>query len=69
MTIVKRSVPQAVFDSPEAIKAAKEGHRLACKELNETPRHLLDPSNPNHPSHDIHIFGYHHEEFMARQYK
>lgn len=64
----KRSVPQAVFDSPAALRAAREGHKLACAELAATPRHLLNEGNPNHPSHDLHLFGEHHETFMARQH-
>lgn len=63
-----RTVPQAVFDSPQALKVAKEGHRLACEQLARTPRHLLDEGNPNHPRYDLHLFGEHHETFMARQH-
>lgn len=65
----KRTVPQAVFDSPQAQRAAKRGHEEACQELARTPRHLLDEGNPNHPNYDLHIFGEHHESFLARQYK
>lgn len=65
----KRTVPQAVFDSPQALKAAREGHLAACRELNNTPRHLLDEGNPNHPRYDLHLFGEHHETFLQRQYK
>jgi len=65
----KRTVPQAVFDSPQAIRVAKQGHREACEELARTPRHLLDEGNPNHPRYDLHLFGEHHETFMARQHK
>ncbi len=65
----ERTVPQAVFDSPQAIRAAKQGHREACEELARTPRHLLDEGNPNHPRYDLHLFGEHHETFMARQHK
>lgn len=65
----KRTVPQAVFDSPEAIRAARQGHAEACAELARTPRHLLGEGDPNHPMYDLHIFGEHHETFMRRQYK
>lgn len=65
----KISVPQSVFDSPEALRIAKEGHRLACEELARTPRHLLDESNPNHPRYDLHLFGEPANQFLARQYK
>lgn len=69
MNIVKRTVPQAVFDSPEAIKAAKKGHREACEELANTPRHLLDEGNPNHPKYDLQLFGEPVDKFLARQYR
>lgn len=66
----KRSVPQAVFDSPGAAgKAAKLGHEAACAELDRTPRHLLGEGNPNHPRYDLHLFGEHHETFLKRQYE
>lgn len=66
--MTKRTVPQAVFDSPQALKAAKQGHAQACQELADTPRHMLDEGNPNHPRYDLHLFGQHHETFMRRQY-
>lgn len=66
---MKRTVPQSVFDSPDAIRIAKQAHKEACEELNRTPRHLLDEGNPNHPRYDLHLFGEHREAFMARQYK
>lgn len=67
---MKRNIPQAVFDSPEAIRAAKQGHAEAVRELNRTPRHLLDPSNPNHSDHfHTKLFGYDEVEFMAKQYR
>lgn len=66
---MKRTVQQSVFDSKEAIRAAKAGHKLACDELNATPRHLLNEGNPNHPMYDTKLFGYNVTEFMARQYK
>ena len=65
--IAKRSVPQAIFDSPEALRIAKLATKEATDELNATPRNLLDEGNPNHPSYDT-IFGYEREAFMARQY-
>ena len=57
------------YESPEAMRAAKQGHAEACRELDNTPRHLLDEGNPNHPMYDNKIFGYNQEEFMKRQYK
>jgi len=66
--VATRTVQQAVFDSPQAIKAAKAGHAMACAELEATPRHMLDEGNPNHPKYDLHIFGVHVDEFMAKQY-
>ena len=65
----KRTVPQAVFDSPEAKRIAAAGHAQACAELARTPRHLLGEGNPNHPRYDLHLFGYHVDEFMAKQHK
>jgi hypothetical protein len=65
----KISVPQSVFDSPEAMKVAKKGHAEACAELAKTPRHLLDEGNPNHPMYDLHLFGERHESFIKRQYR
>lgn len=65
----KRTVPQAVFDSPEAQRAARQGHAQACRELADTPRHLLSSGNPNHPQYDLHLFGEHHQTFMQRQYR
>jgi hypothetical protein len=65
----KRSVQQAVFESKDAIRIAKAGHKLACDELNATPRHLLSEGNPNHPMYDQKIFGYDADEFMSRQFK
>lgn len=67
--MTSRTVPQSVFDSPMARKIAREAHRQACEELARTPRHLLDEGNPNHPRYDLHLFGEHHETFMARQYR
>jgi hypothetical protein len=69
MQTQKRTVPQAVFDSKDARRIAREGHRLACEELARTPRHMLDEGNPNHPRYDRKLFGYDESEFMARQYK
>jgi len=66
---MKRTVQQSVFESKDAIRAAKAGHKQACDELNATPRHLLNEGNPNHPMYDAKIFGYDANEFMARQYK
>ena len=64
---------QAQWDALEADpiyrRMMNEAVRRATEELNNTPRHLLDPGNPNHPSHDLHLFGEHYETFLARQYK
>lgn len=68
MSIDRKTVLQAVFDSPAARKVAREGHAQACRELAATPRHMLDEGNPNHPRYDLHLFGEHHEKFLARQY-
>lgn len=66
---MKRTIPQTVFDSPEARKAQRDGHRQACNELAAIPRHKLDKGNPNHPDYDVTLFGYAVPEFMAKQYK
>lgn len=66
MTIQKRSVPQAVFDSPEAISIAREGHRRACADLAKLHPTQLDTGNPNHPINDG-LFGYDTETFLAKQ--
>lgn len=66
---MKRTIPQAVFDSPEALRAAREGHRLACQDLARVPRHLLDEGNPNHPRYDDRIFGYTVPDLLAKQYR
>lgn len=67
--MIKRTVPQSVFDSPDALRAARKGHAEACAELARIPRHLLDLGNPNHPNYDLHLFGQHHVEFLKRQYR
>lgn len=67
--MAKHTVPQAVFDSPEAISAARQGHLEACEQLARTPRHLLGEGNPNHPRYDNTLFGYPEQEFLAKQYK
>lgn len=38
-----------VFDSPAAFRIAKAAIKQSRQELDQTPRHLLDPGNPNHP--------------------
>lgn len=49
-------------------KLVRKGHIDACDELNNTPVHLLDVGNPNHPVNDG-IFGYETEDFIRKQYK
>lgn len=65
----KRDVPQSVFDSLEARKVQRDAIRESTRELNATPLHLLDPSNPNHPDYDLQLFGMHYKAFMQMQYK
>ena len=68
---MKRTVPQAVFDSPAAQKAAKAGHLQACRELDAkfAAGGPFDIGDPNHPMYrQSTIFGYEEKEFMARQY-
>lgn len=59
----------AIYDTKEAKRLIKEAVRQSVKELSDTPRHMLNPSNPNHPNYDLHIFGYHCDDFLAKQYK
>lgn len=64
----RRTVPQAVFDAfPKHL--AQEAMRQAKEELDNTPRHLLDEGNPNHPRYDMHLFGEHVDAFMRKQYR
>lgn len=63
-----RTVPQAVFDSPEARRIQHEATRQATAELDRTPRRLLSEGNPNHPCHDQ-LFGYDRDVFLAKQYR
>lgn len=69
--MIKRTVPQAVFDSPEALKAAKEGHRQACKELDDkfAAGGPFDEGDPNHPMYGLKIFGHEAKAFLRKQYK
>lgn len=70
--IEKRTVSQAVFDSPQALKAAQAGHRQACAEL-DAQFHAggpFDEGNPNHPMYNTKtLFGYPEKEFLAKQYR
>lgn len=59
-----------VFDSPQAFRIAKAATLQAKAELDATPRHLLDPGNPNHPDNfHTKLFGYEEKEFLAKQYR
>lgn len=64
-----RTIPQAVFESPEALRVIKAGHEQACRELERKPIHQLDEGDPNHPMYDLHLFGEHHATFLSRQYQ
>ena len=67
---MKRDIPQAVFESKDAMRIAKIATKQAEDELNDTPRHLLNRGNPNHPDNfDVQLFGYNTNEFLAKQYK
>jgi len=64
------SIPQSVFDSPDARRVQNVGHAESVRQLNATPRHLLDPGNPNHPDNFTNrIFGYLESDLLAMQYK
>lgn len=67
----KRTVPQSVFDSPAAKKAAKAGYAQACSELDAkfAAGGPFDEGDPNHPKYSPKtIFGYEEKEFLAKQY-
>lgn len=66
--MTKITVHQSVFDSKSALRIAKLATKQATDELNNTPRHMLDEGNPNHPMYDQ-IFGYDRDEFLAKQYR
>ncbi len=59
--------PQSIFDN--SAKLIKKTVADSVRELESTPRHMLDPSNPNHPDYDLKLFGYDAGDFMAMQYK
>ena len=59
----------SIYDSKDAKRIIEAGTKQATDELNATPRHMLDPGNPNHPRYDLHLFGEHYESFLRRQYK
>lgn len=59
-----------IFDSPEATRIAKAATLEAKRQLDATPRHLLDRGNPNHPDNfHTKLFGYEETEFLAKQYR
>lgn len=62
----KRTVPQSVFDSPEARCIAKRATKEAWDDLCRIPARLLDVGNPNHPIHSG-LFGYETQAFLTRQ--
>jgi hypothetical protein len=66
---MKRTIPQAVFDSPEALRVAKQGHLEACRLYEAIPDHLRGEGDPNHPMYRNKILGYDEKEFLEKQYK
>jgi len=68
MTSHNRTTPQSVFNGPEFLKADREGHALACRDLAKVHPSDLDVGNPNHPINDG-LFGYTRSDFMKKQYK
>lgn len=77
---MKRTVPQSVFDSPEAKRIAKRAMREADEELRA--KHLrgeFDEGDPNHPKFNnginyatglpAQLFGHDTKEFMAKQHR
>ena len=66
MTAHKYSHP--MDKDPAWRKMELRAMREAKEDLDRTPAPVLDPGNPNHPSHDG-IFGYDRAAFMGRQYR
>ena len=66
---MKRTVPQSVFDSPEALRVAKQGHLEACRLYEAIPDRLRGEGDPNYPMYHNKILGYDEKEFMEKQYK
>ena len=52
----------------ELDKLTKSGYEKSVDDLNNTPAHMLDIGNPNHPTNDG-IFGYETSDFINKQYK
>lgn len=71
MSAVKKiDVPQHLFDAFGKSARGKQAFRDAKRDLDNTPRHLLDRGNPNHPDNfHTKLFGYEESEFLAKQYK
>jgi hypothetical protein len=45
----KRTISQAVFESNEAKRAIKAGHKMACDILDRRAVRDIPESDPNHP--------------------
>ena len=50
-----RTVPQSVFDSKDAIRAARLGHEAACRELDRRAIASIPESDPNHPKFSVSV--------------
>lgn len=59
----------SIYDDKEVKKMINRAIKDSEKELNNTPRHLLDVGNPNHPIYDLHLLGENYKDFLRRQYK
>lgn len=59
----------SIFESKEVKQMARKAVAQSKQELDNTPRHLLDKSNPNHPDYDLKLFGYNVDEFLSKQFK
>lgn len=66
---LKVGLKMSIFESKDAKRIIKKGIQEAVNELNNTPRHKLDKSNPNHPDYDNKLFGYNEKDFLNKQYK
>lgn len=57
------------YDDKLVKKIIKTAIKQSIKDLDNTPAHKLDKSNPNHPDYNNKLFGYDEKEFLNKQYK
>ncbi len=66
---MKNYAPWPVEETRDWKLRATQAMKEAADSLARIPRHMLDPGNPNHPNHDIKLFGEDPATFLARQYR